>query len=182
VEKNMIYAPGRFLFIHIPRTSGMAITAAMIRSFAASEAMENGRLSVMVSTGNEPSIYNRHATSHDLVQVLPDYDKLYKFAVYRPAKDIYESDYKLHQRSVGMVSASWVSQEWRETVELAVNETLDEFIERRWLPWMDGKDPWSYWCDESVNRLDFSLINQTWPWLLDRLGLPQSELLRINAG
>ena len=158
------------------------MTAAMIRSFAASEAMANGHLSVMISTGNEPSIYNRHATAHDLAQVLPDYDDIYKFAVYRPARDIYESDYKLHRRSIGMVSASWVSPEWRETVELSANESLDQFIERRWLPWMDGEDPWDHWCDDSVDRIEFAAIGDQWPELLDRLGLPQSELLRINAG
>lgn len=159
----------------------MAITSGIMQSIMQSEAMLNGQLSAMISTGNEPSVYNRHATAHDLSQVIPDYDDIYKFAVYRPSRDIYESDYRLHRRCIGKVEAPWISPAWKESVDLSVNESLEEFIDRRWYPWMDGSDPWDHWCDESVERLEFALIGDTWPWLLERLNLPWSEFKKINS-
>lgn len=159
----------------------MSITSGIMQSVLQDETMGSGHMSIMVSTGNEPIVYNRHATAYDLSQVILDYDNIYKFAVHRPARDIYESDYKLHRRSINSISAPWITQEWRDTVERAATESLDEFIDRRWLPWMDGMSPWDYWCDESVDKIDFATIEEQWPSLLDRLGLPQTELKKING-
>lgn len=165
----MIYVPNRFLFIHIPRTAGNAITRALGRELL--------RHSNPVIVTSKIGTFERHSRAIDLRSAIPEFDSLIKYSISRPIGEIIASDYRLHRN---VVVSEHDSDDWKETVKLAVNESLGEFTERRWVPWMGGVTPWRHWCcDETgrelgVQRIEFSELPSRWDELCKAAGCQSS--------
>ena len=70
----MIYSPSKFVFIHIPRTGGMAITQAL-----ASRLPEIADMTINVS-GLGDQRWWRHSRACELARDIPHWEKLYRFS------------------------------------------------------------------------------------------------------
>jgi hypothetical protein len=127
----MLYVPGQFLFIHIPRTAGNSICRTLVTELV-------HRVDLLCATDAKPNVFHRHTRAIEALPFIPDFHQITKFAVCRPYKDIVLSDYRI----------------------LPIrDESLDAFERRRWVPWLAGLTPEQHWCgDVSGNMLDFELI------------------------
>lgn len=175
----MLFIPGKILFIHIPRSGGNAITRTL-----ATHLMYRANVTAIIS---DCGLIHRHMRYVDLQQIeLPGLDDVAKFAIDRPYSEIVESDYRLHRNSH---QSYGVSQSWIDSVELAKNESLNEFEQRRWIPWLNGKTPWQHWCcdinggDVGVQRIPYSRLNELWPQIAKAAGVTSDlELRRWDYG
>lgn len=86
----MLYVPDtNFLFVHIPRTGGNAVTRQLVKLLV-------GDRDFIVNTYNAPLNLCRHAPTWTLIDTLRLRDNLPQvFIIDRPEADIIESDYKL---------------------------------------------------------------------------------------
>ncbi|MEM1224619.1 MAG: hypothetical protein AAGJ40_02920 [Planctomycetota bacterium] len=173
----MIYAPGRFCFIHIPRTAGMSITATLVQHLT-------GNVDIIASTTNMPPLH-RHSRALELRDLIEDWDSIYKFAFYRPSSAIYASDYRLHRMAQERIGTGQLHPAWEATVRMAMHESFDEFVQRRWVPWLAGDSIWAHWTcqDPTIHRFDFRRLSTEWPRLLKAIGVdPSLPLQRVNRG
>ncbi|WP_145388714.1 hypothetical protein [Stieleria neptunia] len=111
---------------------------------------------------------------------IPDWNAIYRFAVYRDASEIIESDYRLHRSLADAIS---LEPEFQQSVRAAGGESLQQFARRRWHPWTHGRSPWDHWttgCGD-IHRYEFTALSTEWPRLLGSLGLPEIPLIQCNA-
>lgn len=153
----MIYVPGKFLFIHIPRTAGTSLSITLMRHL-----WKNVRVD---TTPNW-----KHATAANLKLVIPDFHDIVKFAVHRDTDEIIESDYRLHHHCVTANDA--VVDAMKDSVEASQFETLEQFRYRRWLPWIGSQSAWEHWIgNETVVRFEFDQLNSQWGEIMELCGL-----------
>lgn len=176
----MIYCEGHFLFIHIPRSAGWSIKKTLAPIILNRKSF-NG---AMISTANFSffPMFHIHSRANDIKAKIPDWDSIYKFAVYRPDEEIIESDYRLHKSEYNKIGTGRLEKEWEKTVIISQNETLEEFKKRRWDNWLRGKTAWEYWIgNNDFNKLDFHNIDEEFKSLLKRFDMPETELLKMNG-
>ncbi len=179
----MIYAPGRFLFLHVPRTAGTSITAAISKWLV-------GRHDCHVATGHTKWPFVRHSRACDMRERMPpaEWEQIRKFAVDRPHDEIVESDYRLHKREIQrrLKECGQADPRWLESVMKADKETLEEFRERRWGEWLKGSEPWQFFCcgrageDIGVTRFEYHDLADKWPAICELIGAPLLELPHLN--
>lgn len=165
----MIYAPGRFLFVHIPRTGGMSITHTL-----ATELTIDG--SILIATGNEPKPWVRHARAVDVMPLIQDWDSIHKFAFDRDINEIIESDYRLRQRDLRRWRRGEFvgTSEWIAAIERVEHQSPEEFRQQEW-GFTDS--PWEYWCcgendeDLGIERYDFRMLHAEWARLCADIGV-----------
>lgn len=167
----MLYIPGECLFIHIPRTAGNTIT----RTLTELALHRYPVLTVLPASTRFAELnygLHRHSTADEVKDRIPDWNDIYKFAVYRNEEDIVASEYKLH-----LVSEESICPLWNESVRLARQETLEEFKKRRWDEWTQGKSIWQHWCGNyNIHKWDYYTINDHWEKLTRRLELANIPL------
>jgi hypothetical protein len=170
----MLYVARRFLFIHIPRTAGNSISRSLVQ-----ELVEHSHPCLVCS---ELGVFERHSTANQLRKLLPDFDSLKKFAIDRPLNEIVESDYRLHKSSVILPESL---PQWSLSVGMAQSETLDEFKNRRWVPWLNGNTPWEHWCcgpngeDLGVQKFQFNSLKESWDKIQQVAGCQRQINLQV---
>lgn len=172
----MIYAPKRFVFIHIPRTAGNSITSAICCACAGK--------GIDVIVGTAPPIkfhkkIHRHIPAFGLKRFIPEWDDIYKFAVYRPEEDRIRSaiglvrndlENKVHEEST-------CSESWKE---LLLSEDPEKKISN-----MTSGRPCSYYTtgedgsNMGVDVWDFRFINEDWEEICTRCKIPYNPLPRL---
>jgi hypothetical protein len=176
----MIYCEDNFLFIHIPRTAGWSITKTLAPILCTPK-LFNGSFISTASFSSFP-MFHIHSTANDIRKYIPDWNSIYKFAVFRPDDEIIESDYRLHKSEHCRIGTGQLKKEWEKSVILSQNETLEEFKKRRWDIWLKGQTTWEYWIgNNDFHKLDFHNINEEFKSLLKRFNIPETELLKING-
>ncbi len=165
----------RYLFIHIPRTAGVAITRAL--------ASVSSHCVVDLTAA-------RHMTAAALKQRLADrWAQFRPWAVARPPWDIVLSDYRLTLRDlqVGALQAR-LAPGWRGRLERMRDEPgFEAFVHReicdpRYSRIRGGY--WRTWCTDAGRDLGVRAIRYEeladWPAVTARLALPACELPRVN--
>lgn len=134
----MIYIKDRLLFVHIPRTAGNSIT----RTLAAQAIESQDIVCVTDATPREHGLH-RHSTFAEIAETIPEVasEQVFRFAIDRDEQEIFESFYRLHLSC----SDDYGGERWQASVRAARQETLNEFIDRLWVPWLAGKSVWSHW-------------------------------------
>ena len=162
----MIYIKNRLLFVHIPRTGGNSITRTLTRATVCDQSL----ISVTDATPR-PNFLHRHSTYSEIVKFIPEVEDehVIKFAVDRDPRQIYESFYRLHRMSSRNVGDA----QWQESVRLSRSETLNEFIDRLWVPWLDGRTIWEHWTsnDSRFHLVPYLQLQQHWPTICEWAGL-----------
>lgn len=170
----MIYLPGRFVFIHIPRTAGISIKATL----SSVRAVSNHAL---INNCDHPAVYQRHTRVVGLEQHIPDWDAIKKFAFYRSDEEIFKSDYRLHKQDQESVD-HMPDSAWKESVVRSMEETEEQFVERRRNQYKQGM--WHHYCkshkESPIERFQFDDIENEWKRLLDWLEIPYLPLLHLN--
>ncbi len=174
----MIYLPKRGVFVHIPRTSGNSITSAIATATA-------GRnIDCLLSTiGNGYAVkagLRRHATAAQIKNFVPDWDDIYKFTVDRPTEDRLQSIFRLIERDIreGVHNDPTCTEGWKE---LLLNPNHREIVRNR------HEDQDTDWYtlgndgeDLGVERIPYRELNDRWPDICDKLGIPRCELPHFN--
>jgi len=172
----MIYCPGRFIFIHIPRTAGISIT----RGLASTDVCDLA----LINTCNTPAEFWRHVTATEVKPLIPDWGEIKKFAFYRSDHDIYESDYRLHKSCIKDID-SWpdvsMLSDWKKSVLQSNDESFQQFIQRHWVPWL-GQDRtvWEHWTTHEFERFKFDDLINEWNRLLEWLEITYVPLQHLN--
>ena len=174
----MIYAPKRFVFIHIPRTAGNSITSAI------SCACAGKGIDVIVGTSPPIKFYKRiyrHIPAFGLKRFIPEWDDIYKFAVYRPEEDRIRSAVGLVKRDLDnkVYEQDTCSEGWKE---LLLSEAPDEQIRDRMF-----RRPCRYYTtgedgsNMGVDVWDYRFINEEWEQICTRCKIPYHPLPRLNS-
>jgi hypothetical protein len=186
----MIFQPTRFLFIHTPRTAGNSIKTALAPHLI-------GIRGAMISNCWWPVDARRHTRACDLVDRLPQWEKLYKFAVIRSPWETTASMFS-HFREM---DPDAILSRYDGQVHL-VQGRLSQFIDEirsaqagpfdRWLMHhydylQIGGGHWGHWCetddgqDLGVNSLIYENLAAEWPQVAALIGIPGVELPTTNA-
>lgn len=176
----MIYnIDARFLFVHIPRTGGMAITAQLLKCYPDS----------YVDTTHNRHLYGVDCLRLDRLIRVPD---LYRFAVIRNPWKIIESEYRLCIRDIGVLhpyskmehSSKWYDKlkrvsRYKSFTEYAAREFLGRDIVKEggfWRTWCLGRDN----ADLNFDILRFETLDKDWNRIVERLNLPKTPLKKLN--
>jgi len=165
----------RYLFIHIPRTAGVAITRAL--------AGVSSHCVVDLTAG-------RHMTAAALKQRLGDrWHQFRPWAIARSPWDIVLSDYRLTLRDlqVGALQAR-LAPGWRGRLERMRDEPgFEAFVHREICDPRYSRIRGGYWrtwstdagTDVGVEPIRYDAL-EDWDAVADGLGLPACELPRVN--
>ena len=130
------------------------------------------------------NFHSTHVTARNIKKQIHDWDKIYKFVVYRKEEEIIESDYRLHMSYYEQVGLDVLNPQWEATVLKSMSENLEEFKKRRWDPWLKGKGVVEHWVGrenmDQFDVLDFYNINEEFKKLLMRFDLPVIDLEKCN--
>lgn len=169
----MIYCHGRFCFIHIPRTGGNSITKALAISCI-------GNHDVLIATG--PKIlgpWKRHIPAFTLQKVIKDWNKIYKFAIYRPKEEIIKSEQALFNRDIadGKHEDIYTDKDYKNLLLGNTKSFLANMIE----------DPWEFWATENgndlgVDKIHFNELEIKWPEVCERCKIDYVPLEHLNKG
>lgn len=175
----MLYVPGNFLFVHVPRTAGTSIKmsiASHLVSIHCDFTMSSASVTV-------PPALEKHATADQLRTVIKDYDRLFVWAVSRPQDEIIESDYRLHQSEIPLLRDGRIDGPWAESVAESDGESLHAFRKRRWEAWLGGETIEDRWLDDRVVTFEFSELRVRWKEILRECRIDDRvPLLHLNHG
>jgi len=175
----MLYLPKRAAFIHIPRTGGHSIKAAI------SNVCLRHNIPVVAST-IPPWIkkYDRveiHQRAINLRTYIKEWADIYRFAIHRPVEDRIQSAIKWvgHLRSIDFHKDASTSDEMKEFVG---RDDYIEHIRETWAPYTtqfftEG----NYGEDLAVEIYPFEQLNDRWYEICDKCQIPRCELPRLNT-
>lgn len=164
----MLYVPGRFLFIHIPRSAGNSITRALAAELVAHS-------DVMVALHHGPACVWRHINceqfrsnmqlSHAALQ------KIHVVAVQRDPEEIIRSDYELYRSINREIPNEYVDYAYYQKLKAARRGDFPQFREW-WLHMLGGKTIVDWWVPERFNPIliDYDNIDEEWPAICDLAG------------
>ncbi len=159
----------RFVFVHIPRTSGTSMTKALCILFPDSFV---GRYKL--------KHYRARGIKREL---LPQWQRYFRFSVIRSPWDIIESDWR-HTHYNPLVGASDrppnIAPWWFDHVHEVAAMTFDQFVQRKYLDpkgLVDQGGFWQTYCcahngkDLGVTPFLFTELNQAWYAICHNLGV-----------
>lgn len=174
----MIYLPKRAVFIHIPRTAGNSITNAI-----ASTCCGNNFDIILGTSGyiENWTQLERHVEAKILRRFIPEWDYIFKFAIWRPEEERMESAKRLIDRDIKnkayrnpMCPRYWA--------DLLLSKDIGEY-------WKDFKQKdWDFYTkgdsgeDIGVQKFEFSRLEEDWPEICNKCQIPKCQLPRLNAG
>ena len=174
----MIYAPKRFVFIHIPRTGGNSVTSAVAASCA-------GR-NIDLVIGTLPPIksynrFNRHVRAMGLKRFIPEWDDIYKFAVYRNEADRIESSAGLVRMDLAnkVYEDETCSEGWRE---LLTGDNPEQTMRDR-----VARTPCDHYTRDvdgselGIEMWDFVSLSDDWEEICKRCKIPYSPLPHLGS-
>ena len=174
----MIYYEHRSVFIHIPRTSGLSVSKAVL-------AQKNPELSgVNVILGHGLGPFWRHVQAHVLQTALPEWElsELKKFTIVRNPWRICESTYRYfrrkHQQILGG-AAEWFDSEIQDTSKRCAESSFEEFILSHFQYLRKGFFAhwgleWDTFRDLGVVAFQFEELDGNWPRVCELLQLPRA--------
>lgn len=183
----MIVSPNRFVFIHIPRTGGMAIS-----NTVASVLSEIPDTSILLSgDGDIASAPWRHSRACEVAGTIPTWRDIRRFSVIRNPWDIVLSSWNLLRRDSHSLNESKhlttdSVQVYCDFIRDSLSMSFDE-----WIPWhfeylREAGGFWNYWClgaqgeDLGVRHVRFEQLNESWPNLCELMGIPPVALRHDN--
>ena len=139
----MLYVPRtKFLFIHIPRSAGNAITRSLVKALIDKEDM--------VLNTSIPWT-DRHMTLHEaLLGLRLKAMDVNAFAIHRDYESIVSSDWRLQ------VSAG--------------HDVTHEQVREWWAEQLKGERPWEHWAGSGVQRVPYDQISEWWPLICEAAG------------
>lgn len=173
----------KFLFIHIPRTGGMAITHSLAERCP----------DAVVDT-----FERRHWYAARVFEEIPElrrqWDFLYRFAVMRNPWEIIASDYNLTQRDTERLtpaSAAYIPHKWHKRLLRSQEDpSFEGFVQREHLgdfrPTHYAKGFWRTWCysyentDMGLHVIQYENLAQEWPNVCKRIGIEPYDLPMLN--
>jgi len=175
----MVYLPHRALFIHIPRTGGNSVTNAIAASCA------GNNVDVVIGTSAELGVWgplHRHATAASLQPLIHEWDRIFKFAVYRPEEDRLSSLQRLLERDTAsrVFDEPTCSDEWRNVLTSCGplrEEYINNFVQQDWAYYTKGEQG----EDLGVYQYGFDSLEDHWDEICDRCMIPRCCLPRLNT-
>ena len=176
----MIYLPSRFLFIHIPRTGGTSIKAALSAAFPEARIDDGGR---------------KHWTAWDFRWNMPssEWKACYRFTVVRDPKTLIESDWRYCQEyaTKTLYGVFATNDLWREKLRRTCDGDFGSFVRNEWLGSYSGlrvggfRRTWTLGPsgeDIGVHVWRFERLAEDWPAICAAVGLTTPVLLpRLNT-
>ena len=168
----LISFPKRFVFVHIPRCAGNAVTQAL-QPFCTRGPWEGDRESKHFSV--------LQIQNHFLDQAR--WKQFYSFAITRNPWDQIHSDF-FYTRSFIRQTEGIIDQTWVAKIRRCASISFDKFVELR----CEG-EPCSlvqYYCLDQNQELAvgevlaYEELAEQWPRLCERLGIPNAHLAPIN--
>lgn len=169
-----------FIFVHIPRTGGMAITESLLTYFPKS----------YVDVMNDRHKYGRDCKNLDYVKEV--WGDIYKFAFVRNPWDAIESDYRLCMRDVEILheySKMELYYPWYSRLKkISKYKSFNEYVAREFL----GKNMiqeggyWKTWCcdldgkDLGMKIFKFENLESSWKIICEEIGMNDNPLLKTN--
>jgi len=167
----MIYLPKRGVFLHVPRTGGNSVTAA-IASVTAGRGID-----CFISTGGGlPPFLNRHQRVSLVKQRIKEWDSVYKFAVKRDSEERMKSYMRLRDRDrrLKVYEQPTCTPKWAEF--LLEPNPEDKVINE--INYWDKLD----YAAHDIDLIPFEDLNDRWPEICDSLQIPRCELPHLNKG
>jgi hypothetical protein len=176
----MIYAPGQFAYLHIPRTGGTSMSYALTTAFR--------NANILINRAHWPHALRKHTTARELAEVMPDWPSLYKFAVMRSPWEIVASTWRLHWRDIRAGKSAFNDAAYLARLERVKAQTFAQFVQEEYGPWLHpGGGFWRHFClslageDLGVECYRYEDLTPRWLELCGKLGCVM-ELPRLNAG
>lgn len=170
----MIYADNKFLFIHIPRTSGVAITRTYQRF------MPEDANYVNVLTGRINNKFWRHSRAIDVMPDLTDWHAIEKFTIVRNPWRIAESMYALlvHTSAEMRAADKCYLKNKQDIIQIQshVEKDFEHFIFTHYQFMRRGF--YSHWaCDDDgkplgIRPFKFENMDKRWPDICKIMGMP----------
>ena len=175
----MIYLPRRAVFVHIPRTAGHSIKAAV------SNVCARNNIPFVVSTVpswiKEFDRVEIHQRASTLKGYIREWSDIYRFAIHRPIQERIESVCKWveHLRRIGFNKDPNTSSEIKEFIE---RENYREWIAENWKHYTtqfftEGV----YGEDLGVEIYPFEELHDRWGEICRKCQIPKCELPRLNT-
>lgn len=176
----MIYAPERFLFIHIPRTSGTAIKRAFMRQALRSDLWEN----VLLNMTNKPFSLRRHVTLSELADAEFAIDRQPVITVVRNPFDIIGSCWRLVCRDHAD-RRRFKAESWREFCNHFFAAGFEQFVLEHFA-YLQGRGGFfGHFCEvdgkSPVQVFQFEMLNRDWPQLAKILQMSGERPLGNSA-
>lgn len=157
-KQKMIYAPGKFAFIHIPRTGGYSIKSAVQSTILEHYAVTINR------QPRRDGVWC-HSTADELSREIPDWDRIFKFAIMRNPHDL--------------VRSMW---NWVQKYKPDEHFDFSTFIQRPGWPIPEGGFHYHYCGNEKVRVIPFESLKEAWPGLCSIMDISMdTELPHING-
>lgn len=164
----MIYRPGRFLFLHLPRTAGSSIEHSIMRRHPEG---------LLAATCHNASKIWRHNTAAEMKSICTDWDQLWKWAVVRNPWEVIDSVIRRGRRLSNLNGRE-------PTGDPLIDESWDITPREACDRWFGGNC--SFWAQyvgqEDVEPIMFDVLPRIWPMLCRKCGYPSMKLMRVNAG
>lgn len=171
-----------FLFVHIPRTGGIAVTDALLSAFPDS----------YVDVTAQRHRYAMGCRGVDRLGAGKVWSRLYKFAIVRNPWEIIESDFRLLTRDVATLhshSKMECDELWyKKLVRVGKYKSFSEFAAREYLGrdivWDGGF--WRTWCCDptgeslGIDILRYENLEHDWQRVCRQLGINQ-KLDHMNS-
>lgn len=180
----MIYCPGRFLFVHIPRCKGFSVTQAIASQV--SRLPELICVTTGLHTGGAGDLWT-HSRACTL-QGLPGFDRAFKWAVIRNPWDLVASTYRWYMtmwEAMESVPGPAQNGAWKD-VYVCSRLSFTEWIPYSFSYLGGCGGFWKYWaCRPNGSELGFlpvrfDRLDDEWEGLCHRMGIPGTPLPHVN--
>ena len=175
----MLYLPKRAVFIHIPRTGGHSVKAAISET-----CFKNNIAAVASTVPPELKRFDRiqiHQTAPVLKGHIKEWGDIYRFAIHRTLSDRLDS------------ACNWIqSLKEADTIDPNMSDELRELVEmdnyREWIleNWKTHTTQFFtrgvYGEDLGVEIYSFAELNERWHEICDKCQIPRCNLEKLNGG